>query len=680
MKSAFDSNRRKLLLAAGVALVPMGLMNCGGGGGGGSSGGGGGGGGGSSSSSASASVTPDTMKLGIPIVVDQFGYLPALTKIAVIRDPQSDSVGTLSDGTPIVSFDASDSFTPGTVYDVVNAATNAVVFTGAPVAWNAGTTDKSSGDKAWHFDFSSVTAPGEYFIRDTQRNVKSYTFKIAADVYLPVLKAAVRYFYYQRAGQEKLATHAGVGWADGASHLGPGQDKNARLYSAKSDASTERDVSGGWYDAGDMNKYTSWAAGYVTALLLAYAEKPAVWGDDYNIPESGNGIPDIVDEAKWGLDWLSRMQEPNGSVLSIVGLSGASPPSAATGPSYYGPANTSTTLSTAGAFALGAKILAGFPALASYAAGLRIRAENAWAWADANPNVIFQNNDSSNGSEGLGAGQQETDDRGRLISKLVSAIYLFDLTGNTTYRDFVDANYGEANLIRYGNYVSAYESGIQDSLLYYASLPGATSSVASSIKTNYINGATSEYVWGKITTKADPYLAFIYDYIWGSNSVKSNFGLLFTALNTHSLATSHTAMDNLNAASHYVHYLHGTNPLGLCYLTNMSSLGAEKSANQIFHTWFFDGSAKWDSAATSTYGPPPGFLPGGPNQGQWDWDSRCPSISSLCGTKRPSPPYAQPGQKSYKDFNDGWPLNSWPLTEVSNGYQVAYIRLLSKFV
>ena len=620
------------------------------------------------------------MTLGIPIVVDQFGYLPSRAKIAVIRDPQSDTLGNAPDGTPIVSFDSADSFTPGAVYDVVNATTHAVVYTGTPVVWNGGATDASSGDKAWQFDFSSVTAIGDYFIRDTQRNVKSYTFRIAADVYAPVLRAAVRYFYYQRAGQEKTAANAGAGWADGASNIGPGQDKNARLYSAPTDATTERDVSGGWYDAGDMNKYTSWAAGYVTSLLFCYAERPAIWGDDYNIPESGNGIPDIVDEAKWGLDWLSRMQEADGSVLSIVGLSGASPPSAATGPSYYGPANTSATLSTAGAFAFGAKVMAGIPALASYASGLRTRAERAWAWADANPSVLFQNNDASNGSQGLGAGQQETDDRGRLISKMISAVFLYDLTGNTTYRDFVDANYGQANLIRYTNYVSAYESGTQDALLYYASLPGATASVADAIRTNYINGMNSEWQWGKITSQADPYLAFIYDYIWGSNSVKSNFGLLFAAMSTYNLGTDHSANDNLNAASHYIHYLHGVNPLAKCYLTNMASLGAENSVNQIFHTWFCDGSAKWDSVATSTYGPPPGFMPGGPNQNQWDWDSRCPSISSQCGSKRPSPPYAQPGQKSYKDFNDGWPLDSWPISEVSNGYQVAYIRLLSKFI
>ncbi|MGK3960067.1 hypothetical protein WMF38_44335 [Sorangium sp. So ce118] len=41
---------------------------------------------------------------------------------------------------------------------------------------------------------------------------------------------------------------------------------------------------------------------------------------------------------------------------------------------------------------------------------------------------------------------------------------------------------------------------------------------------------------------------------------------------------------------------------------------------------------------------------------------------------------ATPAQKSYKDFNTSWPLNSWAVTENSNGYQASYIRLLSKFV
>jgi endoglucanase len=52
----------------------------------------------------------------------------------------------------------------------------------------------------------------------------------------------------------------------------------------------------------------------------------------------------------------------------------------------------------------------------------------------------------------------------------------------------------------------------------------------------------------------------------------------------------------------------------------------------------------------------------------------------MCGSAPPAPPAGQPDQKSYFDFNESWPLNSWAVTENSNGYQTAYIRLLSKFV
>jgi hypothetical protein len=88
---------------------------------------------------------------------------------------------------------------------------------------------------------------------------------------------------------------------------------------------------------------------------------------------------------------------------------------------------------------------------------------------------------------------------------------------------------------------------------------------------------------------------------------------------------------------------------------------------------------------TSTYGPAPGFVVGGPNP-SYAWDEgRCgkPTLTSsdpLCGTYVLSPPYGQPAQKAYKDFNSSWPLNSWSVTENSNGYQASYLRLLSKFV
>jgi hypothetical protein len=130
----------------------------------------------------------------------------------------------------------------------------------------------------------------------------------------------MRTFFYQRAGQNKTAAHAGAGWVDGPSFMGALQDPQCRLFSDKNNAATERDLRGGWYDAGDLNKYTSWTAGYVETLLRAYAENPAIWTDDTGIPESGNGIPDVLDEAKWGLDFLVRdaFVEGVGSMLGTV--------------------------------------------------------------------------------------------------------------------------------------------------------------------------------------------------------------------------------------------------------------------------------------------------------------------------------------------------------------------------
>jgi len=604
------------------------------------------------------------MTPGPAIVVDQFGYLPAYEKVAVVRDPQ-------------VGFDAADSFTPGTVYEVVNASTNAVVHSASLSAWKNGATDTASGDKAWHFDFSAVTAAGDYFIRDVQRDVKSARFKIGADVYAPVLRAAVRTFFYQRAGHAKTAQHAGAAWADGASHIGPGQDRNARLFSAPNDATTERDLSGAWYDAGDFNKYTSWTAGYIVDLLHAYLENPGLWSDDYNIPESGNGVPDLLDEVKWGMDFLCRMQEANGSVLSIVGLAGASPPSAATGASLYGPASTNATSASAAAYALGAKVFGTLPAFAAYAAELRSRAERAWTWAAANPKVQFRNNDAANNSQGLGAGQQETDDYGRFSAKIASAIYLFDLTGKAEYASFIDAEHGNTHLFQWG-WISPYEPGLNQALLYFVSLAGANAASAGAIKAKFVGGLGADHLWGAVNGKTDPYKAHIADYVWGSNAIKCHMGNVYAHAALYGLGTQ-TAARSMDAASHYIHYLHGVNPLGKVYLSNMGGLGAADSVDQFYHTWFAHGSARWDSVKASTFGPAPGFVVGGPNA-SYNWENGCPGVNAACGVAAPSPPTGQPAQKSYKDFNDSWPLNSWSVTENSNGYQSAYIRLLARFV
>ena len=140
-----------------------------------------------------------------------------------------------------------------------------------------------------------------------------------------------------------------------------------------------------------------------------------------------------------------------------------------------------------------------------------------------------------------------------------------------------------------------------------------------------------------------------------------------------------------NAASGYVHYVHGVNPTAYAYLSNMSAYGAENSVTQFFHTWFCDGSALWDQAGVSTYGPAPGYLPGGPNP-SYNVDGCCPAgcgstaNDNLCAASLVTPPLGQPAQKSYKDWNTNWPQDSWQVTEPSTGYQGAWVRLLSRFV
>ena len=379
------------------------------------------------------------------IVVDQFGYLPDGEKIAVIRDPQT-------------GFDASESFTPGATYALVNAATGARVFMAAPTAWNGGATDASSGDKAWWFTFTSVTTPGDYYVLDVDRERAVVPVPDRRQVYRDVLKQAVRMLFYQRAGQAKDAAHAGAGWTDAASFTGALQDQHCRLYSDKNNAATERDLRGGWYDAGDLNKYTSWTAGYVETLLRAYAENPTIWTDDYQHPRVGQRHPRRARRGEVG----ARLPRPHAEHRRL----GAQHRGRAVGQPAVGghrpePVRPGEHVGDAGHRRRVRRGRAHPEAAQQRGAEHRrrrsadARAKTAWTWAVANPNVQFKNNDSASGSSGLGAGQQETDDYGRLAYKLDAAAQLFAATGDATYKTFFDASYSQLHLITYSNYVVA---------------------------------------------------------------------------------------------------------------------------------------------------------------------------------------------------------------------------------
>lgn len=359
------------------------------------------------------------------IHIDQFGYRLNDQKIAVISDPQ-------------IGYNSGETFMPGSSYQV-RKTDGTPVFTGNIVLWNNGSTDPSSGDKCWHFDFSTVVTAGDYYIFDADNNVKSYSFKITDNVYQDVLNQALRAFYYQRCGTSKSAPFAQAPWTDTECHLGNLQDNVSRSILDKDNATTEKDLSGGWHDAGDYNKYVNYTLGPVHDLLAAYEEQPTIWGDNLNIPESGNNIPDILDEIKWELDWLLKMQLSDGSVLMKVSVDEyqqASPPSSDGAARYYGPAQSSATRTACSIYAHAAIVYQSV-GMTAFANTLKTKAELAWTWLQNNPVISVYDN------AGFSSSNPEVSEYEQSATLFAAAVYLFESTGAANYKAYIDAHYAD---------------------------------------------------------------------------------------------------------------------------------------------------------------------------------------------------------------------------------------------
>ena len=585
--------------------------------------------------------------------VDQFGYLPAAQKIAVISSPQ-------------IGYNAPANLTPDSRYRVKRCYDNATIFEAPTTPWNGGAVHQQSGDKVWWFDFSALTTNGSYYLYDSLHNLRSYNFTIADCTYEEPLKHASRTYFYQRCGMEKKPPYADSLWSDSLPcHIGNLQDRVCYNIQNPTPASA-KDLHGGWHDAGDYNKYVTFSYGALMDLLLAFEEGPSRWGDNTGIPESGNGIPDLLDEIKYELDWLLRMQQANGSVLSVVGVpgfAGGSPPSADHNQRYYGPATTAASFSAASSFALAARQFQSIPSMATYTTTLQNAAVNAWNWGVSNPNAVFYN------SGLLAAGENQPDAYEISMRKLAAACCLFAQTGDVAFRNYVDNQYGSAHLIQW-SFAYPFEPHTQDILLLYCKLPNATASVKSAILEAFSNSMQS---WNEDNLPSflghfDAYLAFLRDdnYTWGSNQTKAHQANMFFSMNHAGLNPSN-ASNYKNAAAGFLHYLHGVNPTGYCFLSNMGHYSAEFSVPSLYHGWFDNGTV-WDDVNTSSIGPPPGFLPGGPNP-NFHPDGSCACVIA--------PPENQPIQKAYKSWNTGWPQNSWELNEVAIYTQAAYLRLLA---
>lgn len=179
-----------------------------------------------------------------------------------------------------------------TSFQVVSA-TGEVAFQGRVPTREISTDALGAIRVVWVGDFTPLQAPGRYRIV-TDDGTTSYPFNIGHDVFDPAVHAVQRAFYYQRAFTEIDAKHAQGPWthASDASLAPPGVWK-------------------GWHDAGDFSIYSTSTNSSLFWLLSAFADF-SPQDDDTNIPESGNGVPDLLDEARWGLEWLLSVQDPSG--------------------------------------------------------------------------------------------------------------------------------------------------------------------------------------------------------------------------------------------------------------------------------------------------------------------------------------------------------------------------------
>ncbi len=283
--------------------------------------------------------------------------------------------------------------------------------------------DRASGLKVHSIDFSGVAVTGEGYRLQVDGD-ESFPFAIADSLYGPLRVDAMSYFYPVRSGVAIDEKIAGEGYGRPAGHAGGAPNKGdtdvpcldaataRKIFGERITCDYRLDVLGGWYDAGDFGKYVVNGGIAVAQLMGAYERalnaskgaSPTVSDGLLRIPEAGNGLPDILDEAKWELDFLVSMMVPEGQPLAgmvhhkVHGekwLPGPMRPNLDPEQRVLYPPSTAATLNLAAVAAQGARLFA--PYDVTYANELLETAKHAYAMAEAHPDMIAPYSDGQNG-------------------------------------------------------------------------------------------------------------------------------------------------------------------------------------------------------------------------------------------------------------------------------------------
>jgi endoglucanase len=497
------------------------------------------------------------------IKVDQAGYLSHSSKLAMV-----------------VSSLAKE-------FSVRRAANDSVAFRGKllePV------TDADSGDLIQIADFTRLEKPGTYYL-EVPGAGRSWNFSIGPDVFARAFYLAMRSYYGQRCGTAVDLGPDFPGYKHAACHL-------EGAYHSSSGKTGPHVSAKGWHDAGDYGRYVV-NSGITTGTLLwtweIYSNR--LKQVKLNIPESGNGTPDILNEIRWNLDWMLSMQDEDGGVwhkqtsehfcdfimpekdtlISYVVGTGKEPykSSCATG-------------DFAAVTAIAARVYRPFDA--AYADRCLRAARQAFAWLEKNPDVIFSN------PPGVSTG--DYGDSSCADEQLWAASELSRTTGEEPYERYFLDHFGKLRRTLKPNGPPDWGNVAPMALWTYALGHGRNSAAVAAITQDSVTAAQ------QIADRAarHPYRISLTpaDYIWGSNGVAANYSLQLLVANAlrPNPRFVETALDNL-------HYLLGRNTFSLSWVTQVG----ENPFHHPHHR---------PSAGLGLPEPWPGLLSGGPNRGRQD--------------------------------------------------------------
>ena len=298
------------------------------------------------------------------------------------------------------------------------------------IAWQGQTgeavQDPLCGETLYSLDFGSVQTAGKYYLESAE-GVRSDSFVIGQDVLKGVHNAMIKALYFQRCGcalEEKYAgpyTHAACHVADSQIYGEPGKCFEAR---------------GGWHDAGDYGRYITPAAVTIGHLLYAYWLYTTAFTDQLNIPESGNGVPDVLNECRYELEWMLKMQREDGSVYHKL--------TAWRHADFIMPEEDKDTFYAYSVSSLAVADFCACMALAArvyhranekeFAAQMEAAARRAWQWLVKNPKpLLFTNPEGSNTGD-----YRDTTDADERLWAAAEMMRLTSWRGEDT-REYVDA-------------------------------------------------------------------------------------------------------------------------------------------------------------------------------------------------------------------------------------------------